>query len=110
VDTGRLAESWDEAGAQLQKAVPRGSWPRAVAKMRPIERPLTRRATRVEMRPNLPGEREGEYVILRFRTTFAAPPTASARQDDIQIGEAVTARRDGTRGWRVAGYQVYAID
>jgi hypothetical protein len=82
VDTGRLAESWDEAGAQLQQAVPRGGWPRAVSRMRPVERPLTRRSVRTEMRSSLPGEREGEYVILRYRTTFAG----------------------------VAGYQVYSLD
>jgi hypothetical protein len=71
VDDERYAESWTQAAAHFQNAVPQDDW---VQKSRGVRQPLgavvDRSVRSARYATSLPGAPDGEYVVMQFDTQF----------------------------------------
>jgi hypothetical protein len=98
VDAGDYAGSWEAAAEMFKGQVSEDQW---VAQMTQGRAPAgaveSREFASSESLSDPPGAPAGDYVQLRFRTTFAEFGPAT---------EVVVMYSDGDRGWRVAGYFV----
>lgn len=96
VDSGTYAESWADAAAFFKEAVTEETW---IGQLNKVRKPLGDIAARALVESQyttlLPTAPEGEYVILRFKSSFEAYPDAT---------ETVTPMKDPDGVWRVAGY------
>lgn len=100
VDGGAYDLSWQEAATSFQQDVPKERWKTGVSSLRaPLGRLLSRKLAWRQYTEVLPGEREGSYVLLSYKSRFEGGRLAV---------ETVTANFDGTRGWRVSGYRLQA--
>ena len=98
VDSGHIAESWEQAATVLQLALTRIAWEQAVKGARaPFEPFAVRRqimAVYVTDPLNAP---PGQYVLFQYQTAVSG---------GRQVIELVYPTFDGERGWRVSGYFV----
>ncbi len=96
VDSGRYAESWNQASALFRKQVSAEQWERAVRSARgPLGKILARDFKSAQYSRTLPGAPDGEYVVLQHDASFENKKEA--------LETVVTMKeKDGT--WRVAGY------
>jgi hypothetical protein len=96
LDKGAYDETWAQAGELLKAAVSQKEWSNkwvvTLGPMGPVEARAVRSA---EYETLLPGAPEGEYVVVKFDTTFESKQTAL---------ETVTLRRESDGLWRVSGY------
>ena len=98
VDAGRYDQSWDDAAALFKQHISKSQWQRAVGDVRKQTGALnTRELESAQPAHHLPGVPDGDYVVIVYRTSFAAIPAAT---------ETVTPMRDPDGRWRVAGYRV----
>jgi hypothetical protein len=98
VDAGQYAQSWDEAAALFKHNIAKTQWERAVGDVRKQTGALkTRELESAQPAHRLPGVPDGDYVVIVYRSSFAAAPAAT---------ETVTPMRDADGHWRVAGYWV----
>jgi hypothetical protein len=98
VDAGQYAQSWDEAAALFKRNIAKTQWERAVGDVRKQTGALkTRELESAQPAHRLPGVPDGDYVVIVYRSSFAAAPVAT---------ETVTPMRDADGHWRVAGYWV----
>ena len=98
VDAGSFGESWRQAAELFRRQVTAEQWESAVKKARePLGKVVARRLARSEESHSLPGAPDGEYVILQYDTSFDKKKSA---------GETVTAMKEKSGQWRVAGYFV----
>jgi hypothetical protein len=98
VDAGDYAGSWDEAAEMFKAQVPQEQWVDQMTQVRaPAGAVESRELSGSDPMSDPPGAPAGEYVQLRFRSTFAQFGAAN---------EVVVVYADGDRGWRVAGYFV----
>ena len=95
VDSGKYANSWQQAGVFFQENVPKALW---VSKLEEVRAPLGKVQSRQGISrqeltaiPQLP---DGEYVILEFQTDF------ENKADSI---ETVTLKKSAEQ-WQVIGY------
>ncbi len=96
VDSGRYAESWDAAAGYFKDAVEKGQWEKqAAAARKPLGEVFSRKLKSKRYRTSLPGVPDGEYVVIRFQTSFANKKSAI---------ETVTPMLDKDGIWRVSGY------
>ena len=96
VDEGRYAESWDEAAAFFKAAVTKDSWTQSLTAFRkPLGKVLSRLVISRTYTTTLPGAPDGEYVVIRFNTSFENKKSAV---------ETVTPMLDKDGKWRVSGY------
>lgn len=96
VDSGQYAESWRKAGAYFRNAVTEASWEQALRAVRtPLGRVVARKLKTVTYETALPGAPDGEYVVIRFETSF---------QNKRSSVETVTPMLDKDGRWRVSGY------
>jgi len=96
VDEGSYAESWDQSAQLFQNAVGETQWVGSIRQVRnPLGQLKSRELISTDVRTNLPGAPDGEYVVLQFRTVF------EHKQKAI---ETVTPMRDFDGVWRVSGY------
>lgn len=96
VDSGRYGESWDAAAAVFQAAVTRKDWVGSLDQVRkPLGEVRSREFASADLRTDPPNSPKGEYVIIRFETSFenlgSAIETVVMRLAD-----------DGT--WKLSGY------
>lgn len=95
-DTGKYAESWDEASTNFKNAVTKDKWVGMVSSVRdPLGAPQSRKLASAKYVKNPPNAPEGEYVILRYDTSFEKLPSAIETVS-------MTLEKDGQ--WRAAGY------
>lgn len=98
IDAEDYAASWEAAARSFQSAVTAGAWAAqvtaVVAQVGTVEE---RELAHTQPMTDPPGAPAGEYVQLRYNTTFDGAG---------RLSENVVVVRDGDRGWRVAGYLV----
>ncbi|HTT32485.1 MAG TPA: DUF4019 domain-containing protein [Methylomirabilota bacterium] len=97
-DSGKYAESWDEAAAAFKSALTKDQWVDALKKVRtPLGALQSRKLKSATFTKNLPGAPAGEYVIIQYETSFENK-TASV--------ETITPMLDKDAKWRVSGYYI----
>lgn len=96
VDGGKYAASWDAAAGYFRNAVSREQWQQSLAAVRkPLGRTVSRKVAGTTYATSLPGAPDGQYVVIRFDTSFEKKKTAV---------ETVTPMMDDNGEWRVSGY------
>ena len=96
VDSGKYANSWDEAAQLFKAALTKDQWESA---LRTVRDPLGKMGTRTLKSANytktLPGAPDGEYVVMQYETSFANKGSAI---------ETIVPMLDKDGKWRVSGY------
>jgi hypothetical protein len=93
-----FAASWQEAASTFQSAVTEEQWTAQAAAVRAqVGEVENRELAGSEAMTNPPGAPPGDYLQLRYRSTFQLAGEAM---------ETVALVQDGERGWRVVGYFV----
>lgn len=96
VDSGKYAESWDEAAGFFRDAVPKEQWVQTMnAARKPFGENISRKLKSKRYRTSLPGAPDGEYVVIQFKTSFEKKKSAI---------ETITPMLDKNGTWRVSGY------
>ena len=96
VDEGNYTQSWADACQYFKGMVKQDQWEQALKGARqPLGKVLSRNLKGAEYKTSLPGAPDGEYVVIRYETSFENKKSAV---------ETVTAmlEKDGT--WKAAGY------
>jgi hypothetical protein len=95
-DTGKYAETWDEAAAYFKNAVTKERWVNAMKSTRaPLGAVRTRKLKSATYTKTLPGAPDGEYVVIQYDTSFENKKSAV---------ETITPMLDKDGKWRVSGY------
>lgn len=98
VDEERYSESWQRGAKHFKAKVPDGQWDTTMRQVRyPLGKVLSREVNDYQFSTRLFGAPPGEYVIIKFRTSFE-------KQNDADETLTVTIDPDGQ--WRVYNYQV----
>ena len=98
VDSGKYAESWDEAAQLFKEKVTKPQWESAVRSVRtPLGKVNSRKLLSANYTKTLPGAPDGEYVIIQYETNFEKKKSAS---------ETITPMKDKDGQWRVSGYYI----
>ena len=96
VDSGKYAESWDEASTLFKGQVTKEKW---VEMLKPVRDPLgkvqSRKLSSAEYKKDPPNAPAGEYVTIQFAASFENLKSAT---------ETVALALDKDGRWRVAGY------
>jgi hypothetical protein len=96
VDEGNYAQSWLDACRYFKGMVKQDQWEHSLKGARqPLGKALSRTLKSAEHKTSLPGVPDGEYVVIRFDTSFENKKSAI---------ETVTAMLEKDGMWRVAGY------
>jgi hypothetical protein len=94
-DAGKWPDTWDEMAPAAQSMVTKAAWTAAAAPVRdPLGAVKTRSLQSAVFTHSLPGAPDGDYVVIRYATEFAAKGKAE---------ETVVPMRTPD-GWKVSGY------
>lgn len=95
-DSDKYAECWEEASTNFKAAVSKDKWVGMVSSVRdPLGALQSRKLASAKYVKNPPNTPEGEYVILRYDTSFEKLTSAV---------ETVSMTLDKDGQWRAAGY------
>ncbi len=98
MDAGRYAEGWESAAAYLKQALPKEQFEQSMQAARGSLGNVTLRTlTSTEATNTLPGAPDGEYVVIRYSTTF---------QHKLTAVETLTPMHEPDGSWRIAGYYI----
>jgi serine/threonine-protein kinase len=98
VDNGSCTASWENGSEQFRQATTSGLWCQAVTSARtPFGKLLSRKLVAETQSLSLPGAPDGEYVVMRFASSF------EKKSEGV---ETVTFSRERDGVWRAAGYFV----
>jgi len=98
VDSGKYAESWDEAAQYFKNVVPKEQWVQTVQAVRkPLGKNISRELNSKSYRTSLPGAPDGEYVVIQFQASF---------ENKKSVIETITPILDKDGMWRVSGYYI----
>jgi hypothetical protein len=96
VDSGKYADSWQEASQLFKNAVTKEQWQSALGTARtPLGKMLSRKLKSAKYTTTLPGAPDGEYVVIQFDSSFEHKQSAV---------ETITPMVDKDGKWRVSGY------
>jgi hypothetical protein len=96
IDAGRYSESWKGAAPFFQGAVTEKGWTKSMESFRkPLGGLISRKLKSARPMTELPGAPDGQYVVMKFETSFANKKTAV---------ETVTFMLEKDGQWRAAGY------
>ena len=96
VDSGQYAESWDEAAQYFKGAVPKDKWLQTMNAARtPFGKNTSRKLKSKHYKTSLPGAPDGEYVVIKFKSSFEKKKSAI---------ETITPMLDNDGTWRISGY------
>ncbi len=96
VDSGKYADSWQEAAQMFKAAVSKEKWQSMVQPVRdPLGKLLSRKLKSATYTKTLPGAPDGEYVVIQYDTSFAHKESAV---------ETITPMLDKDGKWRISGY------
>lgn len=96
VDSGKYANSWDEAAQLFKSAVTKDQWLSALGQVRtPQGKVVSRKLKSATYTKTLPGAPAGEYVVIQYDTDF---------QNKLGAVETVTPMLEKDGKWRVSGY------
>ncbi len=97
VDSGKYAESWDQAAGMFKSQVTKEQWEETVKKVRDQTGKLKSRELKsAQYSETLPNAPSGKYVVFQYGATFDSGPAVET--------VAATQEKDGV--WKVAGYFV----
>ena len=98
VDSGDYSQSWIETSSYFKAAVTEKEWEQKVTAARqPLGALISRKLRSAQHTTTLPGAPDGEYVVIRYDTSFANKKSAV---------ETVTPMLDKDGQWRVSGYYI----
>jgi hypothetical protein len=98
VDSGKYGDSWQQAAQYFKSAVTSEQWQKALQVSRaPLGKLLSRKLKRATYTRNVPGAPDGEYVVLKYDSSFEHKQSAV---------ETVTPMLDKDGVWRVDGYYI----
>lgn len=98
IDNGEYAKSWDNAAEYFKKAAGEEDWSKQmVAVRKPLGKLVERKVASKEYTTSMAGAPDGEYVIVKYQTTFENKESAV---------ETVTAKKSENGTWRVCGYYI----
>jgi hypothetical protein len=98
VDSGKYADSWQEAAQLFRAAVSKDQWQSAMrASREPLGKMLSRKLKSATYSKTLPGAPDGEYVVIQYDSRFEHKQAAV---------ETVTPMLDKDGKWRVSGYYI----
>lgn len=98
VDSGRYAESWDEAAAYFRGAIGKAGWESSLKGVRaPLGAKQARTLKSAVAHTSLPGAPDGHYVVIQYDTRFEHKAGAV---------ETVTPMQEADGSWKVSGYQI----
>ena len=96
VDQGEYDKSWEEAAAYFRNALDREQWQQTMSGFRrPLGEVVSRELLEAKYRSHLAGAPDGEYVVIRFKTSFS---------NKVDALETITPMLDPDGQWRVSGY------
>ena len=96
VDSGKYANSWDEAAQLFKAALTKDQWESALRTVRdPLGKLGTRNLKSANYTKTLPGAPDGEYVVMQYETSFANKGSAV---------ETIVPMLDKDGKWRISGY------
>ncbi len=96
VDSGKYAESWDEAAQLFKAAVTKEQWLNALRGSRdPLGKMTARKLKSATYTKSLPGAPDGEYVVMQYESSYENKKSAV---------ETITPMLDKDGKWRVSGY------
>ena len=95
IDSRQYEKSWDTSSSMFQGSVERDAWSKNLSEDRePLGRVLSREVAESSFTTQMPRSPEGEYVLVRFETSF------EKRKGTI---ERVTLMKE-QGGWGISGY------
>lgn len=98
VDGADYAHSWSSAAKLFRGSIEQPKWVDAVSRTREVFGALKSRKLRsATAAHSLPGAPDGDYYVLRFRSSFEKKAEAT---------ETVTPMKDADGHWRVSGYHI----
>jgi len=98
VDEGKYIESWEAAAAYFRGAVTKDQWEVSIKGVRePLGKVISRQVKSSEYTTELPSAPDGEYVVIRFDTSFGNKKSAI---------ETVTPMKEKDGSWKVSGYYI----
>jgi hypothetical protein len=98
VDFDAYARSWRQASSTFKAAVTEGNFEQTLRATRaPLGAVLSRQLKSTEYRTQLPGVPDGEYILIRYTTTFEHK---KATLETVVLA----LEKDGH--WRAAGYSI----
>jgi hypothetical protein len=98
VDSGKYAESWQEAASMFKVAVAKDQWQNMLhASRAPLGKLVSRKLKSATYTKTLPGAPDGEYVVIQYDASFEHKQTAV---------ETITPTLDKDGQWRVSGYYI----
>ncbi|MGH9344480.1 MAG: DUF4019 domain-containing protein [Terriglobia bacterium] len=98
VDSGKYAQSWDEASQYLKSSITQDKWEQTLRKARADLGALkSRNLANAQYKKGLPNMPSAEYVVADYDSAF---------QSSGSVAETVFVMRDQDGKWRVAGYFV----
>jgi hypothetical protein len=98
VDAKNYAQSWSSAATLFRQRVSAPQWQAAASAARDPLGPLrSRRLESLTLTHALPGVPDGDYVVIRFASSFAHKASAT---------ETVTPVKDTDGKWHVSGYYI----
>ena len=96
IDAGNYANSWETAARSFKSSMTQAQW---ISRVTPVRDPLgsvkSRNFVSARFTRTLPGAPDGEYVVIRFTTSFEHMASAT---------ETVTPVKEADGQWRVGGY------
>jgi serine/threonine protein kinase len=96
IDAGRYSESWKGAAPFFQGAVTEKGWTKSMESFRkPLGSLISRKLKSAQPMTELPGAPDGQYVLMRFETSFTNKKSAI---------ETVTFMLEKDGQWKSCGY------
>ena len=98
LDAGKYVQSWNETAPSFQRTIPKDQWAMNGKRIREsFGAVVSRKLSGAQYTKSVPGAPPGEYVILKFDSSFSNKRAAV---------ETVTPILDKDGRWKVAGYFV----
>ena len=95
-DKENFSGSWNQASSLFKAAVTKSDWEQALTAARgPFGQLISRELKSAKFYTTLPGAPDGEYVVLKFSSSFDEKKAAV---------ETITVMLDRDESWRVSGY------
>lgn len=96
VDSGKYAESWQQASSVFKAHVTKDQWQSMLrATLSPLGKNTSRKLLSAKYTKTLPGAPDGEYVVIQYQSSFEHKQSAV---------ETITPMLDKDGQWRVSGY------
>lgn len=97
-DSGQYGESWEQASAYLKNVVTKDQFVQSLrGALGPFGELISRKVESTQYETTLPGAPDGEYVVIRFRSSF---------QSKKEAIETVTPMMEADGRWKVSGYYI----